>query len=103
MLSPKLREIVTNAASNIYDEHSIIFRLGTLDQPLTDREEFHIHPAGSALTVATHVMVKLRSVRWVRLQICKEVELGVVCVLVRTVFRIARLCIASLCCEKVEL
>ena len=103
MLSPKLRKIVTDAASNVYDEHRFILRLGALDQPLPDREEVRIHPAGSALAVATHVMVELRSVRRVRLQIRKEVELGVVRVLVRTVFRIARLRIASLCCEKVEL
>ena len=102
VLSRKLCQIVTDAASNVYDERSIILRLGALDQPLLNREEVCIHPAGSALAVATHVMVELRSVRRVRLKIREEVKLGVVRVLVRTVFRIARLGIASLCCKKVE-
>lgn len=103
MLPRKLRKVVANAASDVYNEHSIIFRLGTFDQPLSNREEVSVHPAGSALAVATHVMVELRSVRRVCLQIREEVELGVICVLVGTVIRIARLRIASLCCEKVEL
>lgn len=103
MLPPKLREIVANAASNVYNEHSIIFRLGALDQSFSNREESRVHPLGSALAVAAHVVVELRSVRRVRLQVREEVELGVVCVLVRTVSRIARLYIVSLRGEEIEL
>lgn len=103
MLRRELSKIVANAASNVYNEHRIVFRLGALDQTLANGEEICIHPAGSALAVATHVVVELRSVRRIRLQVCKEVELGVVCVLVRAVFRIARLCVASLRGEEIEL
>jgi len=99
----KLRKIVANAASDVYNEHSIVSRLGALDQPLSNREEVRVHPAGSTLTVAAHVVVELRSVRRVCLQIRKEVELGIVCVLVRTVLGIARLCIAGLRGEEIEL
>lgn len=91
--------MVANAASNVHDERGINLRLGALDQPLLNREEICVHPAGPTLAVAAHVMVELRSVRRVRLQIRKEVELGIVRVLVRTVLRIARLRMASFCCE----
>jgi hypothetical protein len=55
------------------------------------------------LAVATHVVVELWSVRRVRLQVREEVELCVICVLVRAVFCIARLCVAGLRGEKIEL
>lgn len=103
MLLCKFRKIVANAASDVYNERSIIFRLGALDQTFTDGEEVGVHPAGSALAVAAHVVVELRSVRRVRLQVRKEVELGVVGVLVRTVFRIVWLCVTSLRGEEIEL
>jgi hypothetical protein len=103
VLRRKFCKIVANAASNVYNEHSIILRLGALDQPLSNREKIHVHPAGSTLAVAAHVVVELRSVRRICLQIRKEVELGVVCVLVRAVFRVAWLCVAGLRGEEIEL
>jgi hypothetical protein len=102
MLLRELCKIVANATSNVDNEQRIIFGLGALDQSLSNRKETRIHPAGSSLAVAAHVMVELRSIRRVCLQIRKEVELGVVGVLVRTVFRIAWLYVASLRGEEIE-
>jgi hypothetical protein len=103
VLRRKLCKIVANAASNVYNERSIIFGLGALDQPLSNREEVCVHPAGPTLAIATHMVVELRSVRRVRLQVREEVELGVVCVLVRAVFRIARFRVVGLRGEEIEL
>lgn len=103
MLSRKFSQIVTYATTNVCKEHSVIFGLGALDQSLSNGEEVSIHPAESTLAISTHVVIELRPVRRVGLQIRKEVELGVEGVLVRAVIRRARLLIASLSREEIEL
>ena len=85
MLLRKIRQIVANAASNVYNEHSIIFGLGALDQPLLNRKEIRVHPLGSALAVAAHVVVELRAHGRVRLHVSEHVEVGGVGVLVGAV------------------
>jgi hypothetical protein len=102
VLLRKFRQIVADAAANVYDEHGIFFGLGALDKALLDGEEIRIHPTGSTLAVPAHVVVELRSQRRCCLQVGEEVEFSVVCILVGTTLRRARFFVAGLGCESIE-
>jgi hypothetical protein len=88
MLDRKLRQIMPNAAANVYDQRSISIRSRPLYQAILYREERLIrliHPAGPALTVATHVVIELLAHGRVRLHVSEHVQIGGVGVLVRAV------------------
>ena len=103
MLPRELCKIMADAAANVHKERGISFGFDTLDQSLLDREKSLVHPAGSTLTVSTHVMVELRSERGVCLQKIEEVEVCIVSELVRAVLRIVWFLVAGLRSEEVEL
>jgi hypothetical protein len=102
VLLHKFRQVVADAAANVYNEHGIHFGLGALDKSLLYGEEIRIHPTGSTLAVSAHVVVELRT-QWRRcLQVGEEVQSSVVCILVWTTLRRARLVVAGLGCESIE-
>jgi hypothetical protein len=79
---PELFNVVPQRATNIYQQDGIIRTVKAFQEAVIDRVKVGIHPAGTALSVSTHVVVELQTQWLVCIHPLKHGHLGVECKLV---------------------
>jgi hypothetical protein len=79
---PELFNVVPQRATNIYQQGGIIRTFKVFHESVVDRVKVGIHPAGTALSIAAHVVVELQAQWLVCIHPLKHGHLGVECKLV---------------------
>jgi hypothetical protein len=79
---PELFNVVTQRATNVYQQDGIIRIVKAFHESVIDRVKLGIHPAGTTLSIAAHVAVELQAQWLVCIHPLKHGHLGVECKLV---------------------